>query len=426
MCTVKQALGNQDMQVLFWPAQMAFGPQNWGKSEEGVTSVLTELSKTVYYTFAHSTPMWNCWQGDANILILLGLWLTSGLASFAIIFGLRCWASHHLLDIPNERSSHKMPTPRGGGLGIVLMTLLPFGVWLLASREFSPEVALLFIVTSGLIAAVGWIDDHRSLSARGRLALHFLAAGLLVAVSGAITRLDIPLLGAATLGTGIGFLISLFWIAGFTNAYNFMDGIDGLAGVQAVIAGLAWCLLLLLEGQGTLALLAGTVAAASLGFLLMNAPPALIFMGDVGSTFLGFTLAAVPVLAYHQTENPRLFITGVLLVAPFVFDSALTLLRRILKQENIFTSHRSHLYQRLVRRNYSHWQVTGLYTVLCGISALCGLLYYAGSDQMGVLATAIVVALCLLLTAGVTRVELRGIARDVAIDEVTLVGQSES
>jgi UDP-N-acetylmuramyl pentapeptide phosphotransferase/UDP-N-acetylglucosamine-1-phosphate transferase len=128
-------------------------------------------------------------------------------------------------------------------------------------------------------------------------------------------------------------------------------------------------------GQTDLALFAALLAASSLGFLFLNRPPALVFMGDVGSTFLGFSFAVLPLLAFNRVGDPRALVVGALLVAPFVLDGAYTILRRAYRHENVLTAHRTHVYQRLVKQGYSHWQITGLYALYALASACCGLLY---------------------------------------------------
>ncbi len=144
-----------------------------------------------------------------------------------------------------------------------------------------------------------------------------------------------------------------------------MDGIDGIAGLQALVAGSGWYLLGTLTDQSAFAMLGALIAASSAGFLWWNWPPAKIFMGDVGSAFLGFTFAVLPVFA-ALTHN-RIAAAGIILVWPFVFDSVFTLLRRLSKGENIFQAHRSHLYQRLVQKGWTHGQVSSLYAALAGI-----------------------------------------------------------
>ncbi|MHB8624624.1 MAG: glycosyltransferase family 4 protein [Aggregatilineales bacterium] len=338
-----------------------------------------------------------------NWPMLLFTWTIACPLSFAAVFGVRRWAlQKNILDIPNERSCHTQATPRGAGLAIASVTLALFA----RSLPFSPDLPLTLCVTymaaSGLLAFIGWTDDRQALSVTARLGIQLAATVCMVLVSGVILRIALPLFGIVTLGSLLASIITTLWIAGFTNLFNFMDGIDGLAGTQAVIAGTSWVLIFLAEHQQSLAYLAGLIAAASLGFLFLNLPPARIFMGDVGSMFLGFTLAVLPVLGYHQTQNPRLLLTGILFVAPFVFDAAFTILRRALRHENIFRAHRSHLYQRLVQCGLSHAQVTGLYTGLVLISALAGIVYYSNPEDGGVISLLVVAAMFLGLTIFVT------------------------
>ena len=165
----------------------------------------------------------------------------------------------------------------------------------------------------------------------------------------------IPLIGIGTISLGwFGFVLGLIWLVGLTNAYNFMDGIDGIAGGVAIVGGLGW---VLLSTNETVMLLALAVSAASLGFLGHNWSHARIFMGDVGSTLLGFTFAVFPLI----TNMP---IIGMLIMWPFIFDTMLTVVQRLVKHENILRPHRSHLYQRLVRLGFTHAQVSLLYIAL--------------------------------------------------------------
>jgi UDP-N-acetylmuramyl pentapeptide phosphotransferase/UDP-N-acetylglucosamine-1-phosphate transferase len=271
---------------------------------------------------------------------------------------------------------------------------------------YSPQLPVIgFPLAAALVAAVGWMDDRHSLPAFVRLLLYLLiSAGFIVTV-GAFSSLEIPLLGDLPLAGFAAALLALVWLVGFLNIFNFMDGIDGLAGSQALLASLFWLLLFLLEGQFGLALLAGLLAAASLGFLFHNRPPARIFMGDVGSAFLGFALAAVPLMAYSQTGNGRMPVVGVLFVAPFVLDGALTILRRALRHENVFEAHRSHLYQRLVIAGQSHRQVTRQYRLLMLLGGVCGVIYYAGSPEEMALALLVMVGAFAMYAAHVSRVQ---------------------
>jgi len=307
-----------------------------------------------------------------HFLIVGGLLAT--IVSFLGVAGLRVWAERHqVLDVPNERSSHTNPTPRGGGLAVVATTLvgwLPYALFMCG--ESWPRIAG-YVIGGVLIAAVSWVDDLRSLPSPVRLAAHTVSALLVVAAIGHWQQVSVPPLGIVQLGW-LGGPLTLLWIVGLTNAYNFMDGIDGIAGSQAVVAGLGWTVLGWLAGRPAVATLGLLVAAASLGFLSHNWPPARIFMGDVGSAFLGYTFAVLPLLA--SPADSRMAVTSLLFVWPFVFDPAFTLLRRLRRGENVFVAHRSHLYQRLVIAGASHLTVTLLYAALASlgvVAAFCWL-----------------------------------------------------
>jgi UDP-N-acetylmuramyl pentapeptide phosphotransferase/UDP-N-acetylglucosamine-1-phosphate transferase len=266
------------------------------------------------------------------------------------------------MDIPNERSSHAHPVPRGGGLAIVAVSLS--GLWLFAINweQETPGLGL-FAYTAGaiLVAGVSWLDDLRSLSPVVRLVSHCLGASL--AVWGMYSQEWSLLYPNWWI-----LLLALLWVVWLTNAYNFMDGIDGIAGGQAVVAGVGWALLGWWNGLPFINILGLLLAASSLGFLCHNWPPARIFMGDVGSAFLGYTFAVITLWAGQK--EPILFIGGVLLLWPFAFDALFTLLRRLYRRENVFQAHRSHLYQRLVARDFSHKWISALYVFLATLGGI--------------------------------------------------------
>jgi len=326
--------------------------------------------------------------------------IAAGLTA-AIAAGMRGWAQRRLLDVPNERSSHVRPTPRGGGLGIVLVV----AAGLLALAFASADGRWAAVALAGVsVAAIGLADDLRSLPPLVRLGgfLAIVAAGL--AVTGAWTTLELPVTGSLSLGR-VGFALSVVWVVGLVNAYNFMDGIDGIAGTQAAVAGAGWAVLGAI-GAGRDAGLAGWLLAGSaLGFLWHNSPPARIFMGDVGSVFVGFVLAMLPVVA--AARGGVWAVAGVLLVWPFVFDALFTFLRRLARDENVLQAHRSHLYQRLVIAGWPHRRTTLLYGGLA-LAGLVAAVVYATSGPGGRLATLCAVAgLAAALWAGVRRVERR-------------------
>ena len=255
--------------------------------------------------------------------------------------------------------------------------LRPRLAWLLHGLSFPfglPRLSLPILLQPGcLLASVGGVPA---------LATHAAGALLILFAVGFWPSVDLPFVGSVHWGW-LGVPLAFFWVVGLTNAYNFMDGIDGLAGSQAVIAGVGWAGLGWLRGEPLVSLLGLLVAGSSLGFLLHNWPPARIFMGDVGSAFLGFTFAALSVLAAQQ--NPRLAVAGILLLWPFIFDTIGTFLRRLRRRENVFAAHRSHLYQRLVIAGYSHRTVTLLYSGLALVGlvlALVWVLALPGADWL--------------------------------------------
>lgn len=281
------------------------------------------------------------------VVSLAGSWLLTGqIRRFAL--------ANAILDMPNARSSHAIPTPRGGGVAIVLLVL---GGTLLASAVgvLDGDVAAAFIGGGGLVALIGWLDDRRGVHAAVRAVVHCAAAGWAVYLVGGLPSYFTGT-GAVHLGP-VGGLLAVLGIVWATNLYNFMDGIDGIAGGQAMCAGVIGGALLLLSGSAGLAAVAFLVAAASAGFLVWNWAPAKIFMGDVGSGFLGFSFGTLAVASENDGGVPLL--VWVLLLGVFVVDATVTLLRRTLAGEVPYAAHRDHAYQRAVRSGMSHARVSG-------------------------------------------------------------------
>jgi Fuc2NAc and GlcNAc transferase len=262
--------------------------------------------------------------------------------------------AHSILDIPNERSSHSVPTPRGGGLALVAATLTGLGAATIAGLI---EVRLLIAFTGGglAIAGIGWIDDRRQVPAYIRAAVHFLAAAWALFWLDGLFSLNI---GGRELSLGVmGNVLAAFAIVWLVNLYNFMDGIDGIAASEAVsVAGAGAALALLQGGSPSIALLAALIASASAGFLYWNWTPARIFMGDVGSGFLGFAFGVLAV-ASERAGSLSAF-AWMLLLGAFGFDATITLMRRIAHRQQWYSAHRSHAYQRAVASGFSHPQVT--------------------------------------------------------------------
>ncbi len=254
------------------------------------------------------------------------------------------------LDTPNDRSAHVKPTPRLGGIGI-MVAFLPAAA-LLALRHADRQ-ALVVVVATAFISVVGLVDDLRPLKARVRFGAQCLAAAIVV--GSAWDRLGgaWALLGA--LPVWLLAPLSVLWIVWLTNLYNFMDGIDGLAGGQAVIAGVGIAVAAFGAGAQLQGVLAALLAAASLGFLFLNFPPASIFMGDVGSTAIGFLFASLPFLGGGVGVPAE--VVG-LALALFILDATVTLVRRLSRGETFFQAHRTHFYQRPLALGVPHRQIT--------------------------------------------------------------------
>jgi Fuc2NAc and GlcNAc transferase len=280
--------------------------------------------------------------------------------------------SSQLLDIPNDRSSHTQPTPRGGGLGFIIAfaLLAPFVL---------PTAALLpLYLTLIPLTVVGLIDDKQGVTSKVRYLVQFLTASIAIGFLGAFTQPWLINLGIA--GQVIAVILTLVGFTAIINFYNFMDGLDGLvAGCSFVqISFLAVYL-----HQPHLWIL----AAAILGFLYWNWSPAKIFMGDCGSTFLGAIIA----FSLISVKDPVIAWSALAIVLPLVTDAIYTLARRLLKKENIFQAHRSHLYQRLQQTGIGHSTVASLYI---GVNLAIGLLIYT-TNYLGAI-TSVILTLSLL------------------------------
>jgi UDP-N-acetylmuramyl pentapeptide phosphotransferase/UDP-N-acetylglucosamine-1-phosphate transferase len=301
----------------------------------------------------------------------IGLWLAWCVAALVVAGmltrGLIGWtAARGIIDTPNARSSHTRVTPRGGGLAIVAVVVGVAIVIVALRPQELPRVAGA-VVPALMIAAVSWLDDVQSLRNRTRFAVHLAAAVAAAVALGPVARVDLGSFGMLRFGP-LAWPLTVLWIVGLTNTFNFMDGSDGIAGITAaaVAAGLAAAAAAC--GAGAVAVIAAAFAGASLGFLTCNWHPARIFMGDVGSAFCGFLLAVLP-MAVRADAVPEVLPVAALALWPFIFDTVFTLVRRLRAGENIFQAHRSHLYQRLVIAGWSHRAVAGLYGGLAAFGA---------------------------------------------------------
>jgi len=303
------------------------------------------------------------------IIPWVAIFLGMGIISCLGVLALRKWiVRKQILDIPNQRSSHTIPTPRGGGLVIVILVLVAILVLTILNRMWLPGAVLL--VAGGLIAQVGWWDDRHSLSAPIRLLLHSLAAIAIIAGVGYFQDVTFPVLGTLHL-SWVGIPVTFIWIVGLTNAYNFMDGIDGLAGGVALAGGIGWTVLSFLVGYGFSSYpfwIGLVIGAGSLGFLVHNWAPAKIFMGDVASTFLGFFFAVLPLLASNLQGKAAT--VGAVFMWTFLLDTLITFISRTIRHEKVLSAHRSHLYQRLTLSGLQPYAVSLLYIFFSIIAGL--------------------------------------------------------
>ncbi|MBC3271399.1 glycosyltransferase family 4 protein [Pseudomonas sp. SWRI81] len=283
------------------------------------------------------------------------LWvpLIGGL-SFALTLFLRRYALHQkLMDVPNSRSSHTVPTPRGGGVAFVLTYLASLS-WAWWFSEVDTATLLSSAGAGALVAVIGFIDDHRHIAARWRLVGHFGAAILVIAPLAPFPTVSI--MGVA-LDVGImGLMLSAVYLVWMLNLYNFMDGIDGIAAVEAVTTCLGMVFLYSLSQHLELILAPVLLATCVGGFLFLNFPPAKIFMGDAGSGFLGVVLAGFSLQAAFK--EPELIWPWLILMGVFIVDATFTLLRRLLRGDKVYEAHRSHAYQFASRQVGRHLPVT--------------------------------------------------------------------
>ena len=280
-----------------------------------------------------------------SAVLLLSWGMTGGLRRYAL--------QRNVLDMPNQRSSHSVPTPRGGGMAIVMSFLLALLV-ALALGWLALEPAMALLGAGSLVAVIGFLDDHGHVPARWRLLVHFTAA-----IWGLYWLGGMPPMKLGDTSIELGWLGSMFgavYLVWLLNLYNFMDGIDGIAGVEAVTCCLSAVLICILLGSWQAALLPAALGLAAMGFLIWNFPPAKIFMGDAGSGFLGLILGLISL--YMTWLEPQLFLAWLILLGVFLVDASITLLRRFVRGEKVYQAHRSHAYQHASRQYGKHLPVT--------------------------------------------------------------------
>lgn len=315
-----------------------------------------------------------------NFLITIILALAMYVSYWGV--GRMCiWAANRgIMDIPGERSSHMVATPIGGGVIIVLVTIIGFSVTgLLIPQKAIPSIQY-YLIASVVIALIGWLDDLYAVAAIWRFGVQSLMALVIILTVGVYDNISIP--GGEYISLGwLGYPLTFLWIVGLVNAYNFMDGIDGNAGGIGAVAGIVWAMISLYLNQPHLLILSLLISVSCVGFLVHNWQPARIFMGDSGSTFLGFSFAVLPLLMLKVNGDMNIPVAAALVVAPWIWDATYTFLRRLWRREPAFTAHRTYLYQRLATSGYPHRLGALLYIALSLFTGLSALLYIVVSGR---------------------------------------------
>lgn len=287
---------------------------------------------------------------------MIYLWLIPAVAVLSLVLtaALRRYAlARSIIDIPNARSSHSTPTPRGGGVAIVVAFLAALPV--LGILALVPWADLIAVGGAGaLIAVIGFMDDHGHIAARWRLLGHFSAAVWALFWIGGLPPL--VFFGLSLDLHWLGHILAAIYLVWILNLYNFMDGIDGIASVEALCVCLGACLLYWVEGVPALIWGPLILAVAVVGFLYWNFPPARIFMGDAGSGFLGIALGVLSIQAAWSSS--QLFWAWLILLGVFIVDATYTLLRRLIRGDKVYEAHRSHAYQFASRQFGKHLPVT--------------------------------------------------------------------
>jgi len=323
----------------------------------------------------------------AAIVVYLTTLTASGLAMYA----------KFLPDNPNGRSSHTRVISRAGGVGI-------FGGWfagifILAAFSGSSESIFVAVKLAGISALaflIGLADDKWALSPVVKLSGQTVAAGLFVWLLGPLQSAPLPFIGEAALGFW-GPALTIIWIVGFMNAFNFMDGVNGIAAGSALTGLIAFSVIALFTGAPIAAVTAILLAIACFGFLPANLGKGRLFMGDSGSQALSFLIAAFGIYAANATGGRASALIMPVIFLPFIFDVSWTLAHRLIRGQNILSGHREHLYQLLLRQGYSHAKVAVLYMSLTALCAGAAFLMLALAPRAQWIAPA---ALCALFLAG--------------------------
>ena len=311
------------------------------------------------------------------------------------------------LDLPNQRSLHAHPTPKGGGIVIVGFVILASGslMWFLSEME---RISSALGIGALAFGVVGWLDDHRSLRIRTKLLVEFTVGVIVVLLIGPFGELQFAGLEIPKRSPFLVTPIAVLWIVWMTNLYNFMDGVDGLVASQAIISSIVIAGWFLLYGDVGIALFCLSLAGAGFGFLIFNWSPARVFLGDVGSLTLGVVFALLALYGVAEYQMP--VSAFLLLYGIFLFDATVTLVRRCFTGERWWEAHATHFYQRIVRSGVGHARVSILALLGSGCLAVLGTLEMWGVGP-GMLWFPLGLVLTMLMMVGVRRLQQRSICQ---------------
>lgn len=301
-----------------------------------------------------------------SIIATVAVFLVLMLVTLVLVGWLkRLSIQYNWFDMPTRRGSHHDPIPNIGGLAMSAVLFCAI-IALVVLEKVTFHEAFVWLFSVSILGIVGFLDDIRDLSTLLRIVVHMMVGVVVVQVCGGINRVNLGFMVIEFdyFSAVLGFI----WVVGFINMYNFMDGINGLAGCQALISGLCFSFWFYLFGQPGEAMILLSIAAVSAGFLYWNLTPSRVFMGDSGSTMLGGAFAIACLELHNSQQLPILF--PALIFTWFLLDTSITLIKRLLKGEKIWQAHRQHFYQKLAVKPKDHIKVTGMISLLTLIISL--------------------------------------------------------
>ena len=306
-----------------------------------------------------------------GLLLAISLFVCTLVSFFLVYIVYRFCFRYNILDIPNNRSSHKKPTALMGGIGFIIAFLLGYGVMLWQQMIRFDIHFFVLLLASLFIAITSLIDDIKRLGAGKRFAVHILGASVVYFAGYKLSLFYLPFMTIDF--SFINYFLTVIFIVAVTNIYNFMDGIDGYAGGIGILGSAALAAFAFIMGDYSTATILLILVASLIGFLIWNYPKAKIFMGDVGSAFLGFFFAAMIIKISQNNESSISIIPLIMIFGVFIMDASVTLIRRALNGEKVWEAHRSHFYQRLNILGWSHKKI--IWLEYCHMLFCCWLSY---------------------------------------------------